>query len=505
MTLKFEIYAPGTGERLRNYTPINAMAVGPEGVPWLGQVGFKDECLTVSRSDDSATGVSLLWDMGSRGAYQIETTRLPPRFKPYNLNVELARYRLMKIVQKQEDWNLFDFPKTEKFQQMFKDAQGLFSQALAHLGEPSIAAQLADRSADVSFDLSEELAKFHADLLLNRRRASNALPRHLFGCRIDWTIKNQRYRELVCELCDFVVLPMPWKLLQPTEDAYVTQQLDEWVELLAQKRIVVIAGPLVDFSDESTPDWLYIWEHDFETLRDLAFEFVRKTVTRYRRAVTAFTVVSGLHAATSFTFSFDQMIEMTRVLVQQTRQAAPSARTIVGVRYPFGEYHAHPHPTVPPMAYADMVAQSGITFDAFALELELGVPRRTQFMRDLFQLSSMLDRFSTLGKPLFLTGTAVPGRNTADSSDESGGQLSPSLAGRWREPWSPALQAKWLEEFSRIALSKPYIENICWGSFADLGSTLPGGGLLNDMLQPKPVLTSLQLLRETLPRAARKA
>lgn len=502
MVLKFEIYQDG--QRLREFSPVNVMAVGPESVPWTGSVSFRDEHLVVSRNDESATAVSLLWDMGSRGAYQMETTRLPPRAKPYILNVELARFRLMKIVQKQEDWNLFDFPKTEKFQQMFREAQGLFAEALAHLDKPATAAKLADLSMDVSLDLSEDLARFHAELLLNRRRASNALPRHLFGCRIDWTINNQTYRDMVCEMCDFVVVPMSWKMLQPTEEGFVTDKLDEWIEALAKKRVLIIAGPLVDLADGQVPDWLYIWEHDFETLRDLAYDYVRKIVSRYRRAVTAWNVVSGLHATTSFTLSFEQMIELTRVLVQQTRTVATNARTIVTVKYPFGEYHAHTHPTVPPMLYAEMVAQAGMQFDAFALEMEMGIPTRSQFTRDLFQLSMMLDRFSTLGKPVFLTGMGVPGRHTPDSNDQSAGAYDPSVAGRWREPWSPERQAKWLDEFSRIALSKPYVENLCWANFADLSPTLPGGGLVTDMLQPKPAMAAVQLIREQMSKNARK-
>ncbi len=502
MILKFEIYRDG--ERQRQFSPINAMAVGPESVPWAGSVSFRDEHLIVTRPDDNATAVSLLWDIGACGAYQMETTRLPARAKPYILNVELARFRLMKIVQKQEDWNLFDFPRTEKFQLQFREAQGLFAESLAHLDTPVTAARLADQSMQVSFNLSEELAHFHAELLLNRRRASNAMPKHLFGCRIDWTINNQTYRDAVCEMCDFVVVPMTWKLLQPTEDSFQTEKLDEWIEALAKKRVLVIAGPLVDLSEGQVPDWLYIWEHDFETLRDLAYDYVRKIVSRYRRAVTAWNVVAGLHATNSFTLSFEQMIELTRVLVQQTRTVATNARTIVTIKYPFGEYHSHSHPTVPPMLYAEMVAQGGIHFDAFALELEMGVPTRSQFTRDLFQLSSMLDRFSTLGKPLFCTSLGVPGRDTPDVNDQSEGALDPSVAGRWREPWSPERQAKWLDEFARIALSKPYVENLCWANFADLHPSLPAGGLLNDMLQPKPAMLAVQALREQMSKSAKK-
>ena len=484
MMLRFEIYRDG--ERVRQFTPVNAMALGPESIPWTGAVGFRDEHLVVSRAEDHASAVALLWDTG-RGSYVMETTRLPPRAKPYILNVELARFRLMKIVQKQEDWNLFDFPKTEKFQAQFREAQGLFAQALAHLDEPGTAAKLADRSILVSLDLSEELAKFHAELLLNRRKNAGAMPRHLFGCRVDWTVQNQKYREMVTEMCDFVVLPMSWKLLQPTEDTFLTQQLDEWVEALARKRVLMIAGPLVDFSGDDVPDWLFIWEHDFETMRDLAYDFVRKVVSRYRRAITAWNVVAGLHATLSFTLSFEQMIELTRVLVQQTRAITSNARTIVTIKQPFGEYHAHTHPTVPPMMYAEMVAQAGIHFDAFSLEFEMGGTRRGQFTRDLFQLSGMLDKFSTLGKPVFLTGVGVP-------------DTGPPEAGFWREPWNADVQGQWLNDFSRIALSKPYIENVCWSNLSDLSSTLPGGGLLTDMLTPKPAYAVSQQLRAELGR-----
>src|SRR5438876_11636153 len=108
MPIAFEIYREG--QRVTSYSPVGAIPMGPESVPMSGEVIFKDGLLLVSRLEEHAAGVSLLWDMGPIGSYHMETTRLLPRDKPYNLNIELARARLMKIVQKQEDWNLFDFP-----------------------------------------------------------------------------------------------------------------------------------------------------------------------------------------------------------------------------------------------------------------------------------------------------------------------------------------------------------------------------------------------------------
>jgi Glycosyl hydrolase family 10 len=494
MPIQFEIYR--SGERVSQFTPMGAMVVGPESVPIAGDVTFKDGLLSVSRVEAHPIGIALLWDIGALGAYELETTRLSPRDKPYNLNVELARFRLMKIVQKQEDWNLFDFPRAEHFGDKFKEAQNLLADALGRLEEPGVAATFADQSLRISVDLAEELAVFHSELLLHRRRTAGNVSKHVFGCRVDSTIQNQKYKETLAENFDHAVLPMSWKQLAPEEGTFETGALDDWVDLLAKKRVPIIAGPLVDLSETGLPDWMFIWEHDFDTVRELAYEFVQKLVARYRKSVSVWNVVAGLHTNTSFALSFEQSIELTRLLVSQVKSALPSARTLVTITQPYGEYHSRGGSSVPPMLYAEMAAQSGINFDAFGLELELGVPRAGHFARDLFQISCMLDKFSTIGRPVFLTSLCVPGRSTPDASDRSEGKLDPSAGGRWHRPWDAQLQAEWIDAVYRLALSKPYIESIAWGNLADINPSLPGGGLMDDMFKTKPGFAKIQDLRE---------
>jgi GH35 family endo-1,4-beta-xylanase len=77
---------------------------------------------------------------------------------------------------------------------------------------------------------------------------------------------------------------MSWKQLQPEEDTFITEPLDEWVEVLSRKRIPIVAGPLINLQDSEMPDWMFIWEHDYDTLRELAYEYVQKVVARYRSA-----------------------------------------------------------------------------------------------------------------------------------------------------------------------------------------------------------------------------
>src|SRR5438445_191493 len=95
--IKFEVYRDGV--RQMAFMPVMATPMGPESVPQSGNLAFKDGLLVLDRGDDHAGGVSLLWDVGPLGAFVLETTRVKPRAQPYNLNVELARFRLMRIVQ----------------------------------------------------------------------------------------------------------------------------------------------------------------------------------------------------------------------------------------------------------------------------------------------------------------------------------------------------------------------------------------------------------------------
>jgi hypothetical protein len=501
MPIKFEIYRDG--RRLTQFTPIAAMAVGPESVPLPAEVFFRDGCLVVHRSDEYALGAALLWDMGPAGSFHMETTRLLPREKPYNLNVELARARLMKIVQKQEDWNLFDFPKAEKFNQRLRDAQAMFADALGK-ADPIEAAKLADQALAAGLELSEQLALFHGELLINRRKSSNGFVKHIFGCRLDATVQNQKYKETMTGGFDYAVLPTRWKQMQPQEQTFDAAAVDEWIEVLARKRIPIIAGPLIDLNEGEVPDWMYIWEHDVDTLRELALEHVQRVVSRYRKVVSVWNVVAGIHTNSVFTLTFEQIIELTRLLVAEVKTLLPTARTIVTIKHPFGEYHSRSRASVPPMLYAEMVAQAGISFDAFGLEWEMGVPLPGMFCRDLFQFSGMLDRFSTLGRPVFLTALGVPGRAGPDPEDQSEGKLDPAQAGRWKRPWDAELQSEWIDSAYRIALSKPYIESIAWGNLADMNPTLPGGGLLDGMLKPKVGFTKIQELRDHFHQFQRK-
>src|SRR5207302_9379859 len=114
------------------------------------------------------------------------------------------------------------------------------------------------------------------------------------------------------------------------------------------------------------------------------------------------------------------------------------------------------------------------------------------FVRDMMQISAMVDRFANLGKPLHITAVQVPSSSARDIADHWKGAQDPARAGAWHGVWSEALQAEWMQRFYEIVLSKPFVETVAWRDLADVeGHYVPHGGLLRPDLTPKPAFGQL--------------
>ena len=484
--LRFQVFRDGTVPPTFDLT--TAYLVGSDNVPIRGDFVYDNGEIFCRKRATGPAALVLLWETQNFGAVELETTRLPERDEPYILNVELARGRMMRFVQKREEWGLLDMVEAQGVNDKASECRDLLIDALTHSNDPAVASVYADRCLATALPLAEQAALTHADLLLQRRVSTRSFPRGAFGAAADVSNTTEPYRRLLIANNDFVQVPIRWKAVEPQEQTYDWALADEWLEFLRRARMPVVTGPLVEFNEAAIPDWLYIWEHDYETVRDFLYEHIERVVTRYASQSAYWNVLSGLHVNAQFSFTFDQLMDLTRMSVGLVKKINPGARTMVELTQPWAEYYATNQRSIPPLLYAEMIVQSGISFDMFGLQLRFGVPRDGCWQRDLFQISSLLDRFAPFGKSLMISGLQVP------SQPEPTG-----TAGAWRKPWSEALQSKWLEAVTDIALSKPFVEAISWSDMVDSPTmAIPFGGLANADLTPKQALKTWASLRRAV-------
>ncbi len=498
--LRFDVYSEGGPAR--HVDLAGAYVFGQDAIPVRADLVAANGQISCIKRAAGACGLAILYEAGAAGRFLLPTTRLPERSKPYNLSVELLRAQIHRISRKREDWGLFDYADAEPLNRELRDIQQMFVRALQST-DPAEAFTIADKALGLAVTLGEKITLFHAGIFLARRKASGgaASGKTAFGCMVDLFSTGEQYTRRLREGFDFISIPTPWKHTEPKERNYQYSQIDAWVNWAARFRKPITAGPLLSFEPAHLPEWLYLWEHDYESLRDLIYEHIQRIVKRYEKHVRVWNVVSGIHAHNSFNLNFEQIMELTRMSCLLVKKLAPNSQIMIELVLPWGEYYARNQRTIPPMLYADMSVQSGIKFDTFGLQMCMGVPVDGLYVRDLMQVSSLLDEFVGLGKTVRISGCEVPSNVAVDTWDAWGGNEPVPKAGQWHEAWSPRLQAEWLQAFYRIGISKPFVESICWRDLADYeGHYVSHGGLFRNNMEAKLAYKELRNFKASLMR-----
>jgi len=488
--VKFQVFSKG--KVVDKFRLCGAYLFGTDGIGIRrAKIRFKNGFIECERPNLETAGLALLWPIDGFGRMLLPTTCLPERDRPYNLNLEIARAKLMQIINKREDWSFFD--AVVGLEDISKEAQHLFIQAIQNISDAPTASQLADESLKKAIVFSEKLAIEQAELLFNARASSHGFGRSCLGCTVVPTqINNSEYVERLLELFGTVMIPINWAQMEPQKGRFDFSAVDACIDVLGKRKLVIGAGPLLRFSKENLPKWLLHSQAEFEKIRETAYQFVSNVVARYSGSIHKWYVVSGLNAFNHFGFSFEQVLEMTRAANMAVKAASNRAMRIIEISNPWGEYYATMPDSIPPLVYMDMVVQSGINFDAFGLVMRFGKNQSGMHIRDMMQISAILDYVGPVARPLYITGVEVPSQN-------GDGLYSGKAAGVWHQEWDQSQQAQWIEQFYKIALSKPFVDAVTYSTLADMkGSAIANSGLLSSQLEPKKSFRALKKLHDAI-------
>jgi hypothetical protein len=484
--MRFQVF--NNGRPFDGFNLRGAYLFGTDGIAIRrSQVQCKGGFIECSGAPLQASGLALVWPVEGCGSFILPTTCLRPRKHPYNLNMEIARAKLMQAVNKLEDWTFFN--RTEGLGEIPRDALGLFIKSVQSVSDYPLASKLADESLKKTLAFSEKLTLKQADTLFRSKSGSHGFGRGTLGCQVDPDrVAEPGYLSRLVEFFGFVTIPADWGSIEVSKGAYDFSRIDTCVEMLAARKVGIGMGPLLRFSRACLPGWLIDEAPGFERVRERAYQFVSTMANRYNTAVRVWSVVGCLNAENYLGFSFEQVLEMTRAASMAVKGLTGRAVKIVEVSEPWGEYYAARPNTLPPLVYVDMVIQSGISFDAFGLRMQFGNPQSEgPHMRDIMQISAMLDCFQPLAKPLYVTAVDVAGGN-----GNAGGGCA------WSQDHS-------VDRIFSVALSKQFINAVVYGSLADrAGGRGPDNGLLNEKLEPRKSFHVLRKLNDAIFSTARR-
>ncbi|XHC27210.1 MAG: endo-1,4-beta-xylanase [Phycisphaerales bacterium] len=502
----FDDFGPANAWELRR-----AYLIGKDNLAVPSQIKFQDGIIECRKASPDAAALSLQYNTKDWGLLTLRTTLLPDREQPVLLDLELARHRIMLVLDKLEEWGLASLLEPDDpIMIELNAARDLFTDALVEPSAPfghfaPRMAQLASDALSRAIAASEHLAQRQAERQFEQRYTiaqtveeksrSQYLPQ--FGC----AVHNERFapplQKVIQSTFQFIVSPMRWNDIEENEGSYSFQATDRWIEwAVRDARLPVVSGPLLDLSSRSVPEWLTIWQHDYETLREFAYEHVSRVVKRYRKAVTRWTAISAPTVADGVQLSLDQWVDLTRLAVVAIRKGAANTRAVVEIPAPFGEHPGGDETMVPPTFFAEMLLHAGVEVDAFGLRIQMGdhVPGRS--CRDLMQVSAIIDEFSRFERPLHITAIGAPSEPQGDRSEHN----SPE-PGYWKAPWSGEQQAEWMLNAVTIAASKPFVRTVAWQALYDTERCSPemnDGGLITRDGRAKPALRCASDIRQSI-------
>jgi GH35 family endo-1,4-beta-xylanase len=228
---------------------------------------------------------------------------------------------------------------------------------------------------------------------------------------------------------------------------------------------------------------------DFNELKKNVYDHMYALTTRYKGKVDIWEMNEmNLAWANALDLTSEQRFELSKAFAEAIKAANPEAKVLqnsLALPFEFGLADSDAD-TTPYSVMLNSLKEKGIPADIIGLEFYYSGVSTTGYAQpvlDLASISTLLDQYSSFGKPVYINELSAP------STYIQG-------AGWWHRPWNEKTQAEYVEKFYTIAFSKPMVKliNWSWGS-TDHDAFTIGGGLLDSNLKPK---ASYQVLKNLI-------
>lgn len=485
--MRFLVHPPN---RLTAESAEKAYVCGYDFTPWPCRSRIVDQQLVIERASTDSGNVNVPWSLDGEPELMLSTGTLIERDRPYNLGIELARGKINQVRNQLAEWQSIGLSVPQALLDTLHRALECFSKAVTQQDNVEEASQLADEALGLALDASRQLvACYTKQALAARHRQATKLATWL-GSNLGHSLLDEATARRYLSSFNAAVIPLTWRAVEVSEGEYNWDVYDRQLAWCGSHKVTAIGGPLLQLGGQGVPDWLYLWEGDFDNVLTFVSDYVETAVTRYRGKVDLWLCAAGMNLGEVLGLSEEALLKLVVRTVEIARRIDPETPAVIRFSQPWAEYMQYMDLDLSPLHFADALVRTGLELGGLELEISAGYDGTGTPARDFLDVNRLIDLWSCLNVPLYITLTYP---SAAGPDPLAFGEAQP-LA---RTKWSVELQQQWVESLVPLLLSKPAVQGIVWNQLTDATPhEYPWGGLFDNQSEPKPSLASLSVLRK---------
>jgi hypothetical protein len=461
---------------------------GFDRIPWQIHLRHTAGQLVLERNCSDSGNLHVPWNVEGHGQVTLSTGTLMEREESYYLPMELARGKISQVRNQISDWQVVGLSIPREVHDRVRDAMEYFAQCVVHDHGSDDSVAMAEKAIGAALDAVNLLTATYADQALPiRRRAANRYPVFLGADLGNSLLDDETAREYL-KTFDAANVPLTWREIETGEENYCWEVSDKQIEWCRAHNLTTAAGPLLLFDKHALPDWLTLYEEDFDSLMTFGSDFVRHVVQRYRGQVNLWQCAGRVNTGDVLSLCEEDKVKLTAQAVELTRSLDPDTPVVVAFDQPWAEYLGKREMDFPPLHFADALVRANLGLAGLALEVNVGYQPDGSLFRDPLEFNRLLDYWSLLGVPLYLSIT-VPGASHEDPLARRRASLPP-------HEWNAQTQRTWVKRYVPLFLSKPIVQGVIWSQLRDSElHDFPHGGLFDARRHPKPALRQFASIR----------
>lgn len=471
-----------------------ASILGQDRTPTPAQVEIRSGELLVRRPVNESGRLIIPWRVDGFGRLILSTATLAERFEPYDLCVELARGTINDIQNQLADWQHQGLVISGELRRLLSTARHHFARAATSGDQPAQAQSEAERALRSGLQAGRLLTESYASQVIERRREqSPRLPTWL-GVDLGAASKPLPWWSAVPDAFNAARIGVSWRSIAVDAGNFRWDVPDTQISWCRKRHLLPVAGPLIDLRAPALPDWLWLWQGDFEEILNQATDFVRQAITRYRGKMAAWHLVARPAAQDVLGLSEEEQVRLTARLIQVARSADPNVPLVVDFDRPWGDWLATSTFQLGPLHLADSLARADLGLSGIGLEVVPGFMPNGSPLRELFEFSRLLDLYALIGLPLHIM-LAFPSQVIGPTT-ENFARLD---LRQWPQRPNEESQRDWASRWVSLAIAKPFVQSVEWLEPSDGEPRLyPGCGLFRADHSRKPAFDWMSSIRKQL-------